>query len=482
MLRALPFVVLLTLGTGCVIHTAGTATVRVHDQYVAPSYVVVSAPPPPLVAAVTPGYQPSSDAIWIEGYWDWQGSGWVWVEGHWETSRPGQEWEHGVCVVVEGGGYQYHPGHWRPRDVAPPPIYRAEGTVQVHVGTSRVRRVPPSQIGHAPTVVVAAGPSRGPSANVTVRPATVVVQPSHPTVVVQPSHPTVVVQPNRPTVTVQPEPRPATVNVQPSRPTTTVTVRPEPRPTVVQPSRPTTTVTVQPSQPVRPSTTVTVQPEPRPNQPTRPSVQVQPTTVAPNTNVRPSVQAQPTTVAPNTNVRPSVQAQPTTVAPNTNVRPTVQAQPTTVAPNTNVRPTVQAQPTTVAPNTNVRPTVQAQPTTVAPNTNVRPTTPTTTVVTTPNNPVRPNPVVTTPRPTVTQGQVQCAPVISRVPQNGFLVLRGRGLGSVSAVTIGSQSAAIATRTDEEVRARLMGLSGGGAVSIIVGGQTYSCGRVDITGP
>jgi hypothetical protein len=436
MFRALPFTLVLALGSGCVIHTTGHSTVHVQDHYVAPSYVMVSAPPPPLVAAVSPGLKPSPDSIWIEGYWDWQGSGWVWIEGHWETRRPGYEWEHGVCVVVEGGGYQYHPGHWRPSHVAPPPVYRAEGTVQVHVGPSVVHRVPPSEIHHS-TVVVAPGAHHGPSANVIVRPrpATVVVQPSQPTVVVQPSQPTVVVQPSQPTVVVQPsqptvvvqpnrpttvtvQPSQPTVTVQPSRPTTTVTVQPEPRPTVVQPSRPTTTVTVQPAQPVqpvRPSTTVTVQPA----------------TVAPNTTVRPSVQAQPATVAPNTTVRPSVQAQPATVAPNTTVRP---AQPTTMA---------------TIPGATVQPT---------------------------------NPVVTTPRPTMPQAHVQCAPTLSRVPQGGFLVLRGSGLGGATAVTIGSQTAAIATRTNDEVRARLVGVSSGGAVSVTVDGQTYSCGRVDIVGP
>jgi hypothetical protein len=92
------------------------------------------------------------------------------------------------------------------------------------------------------------------------------------------------------------------------------------------------------------------------------------------------------------------------------------------------------------------------------------------------------PVVTTPRPTMPQAQVQCAPTLSRVPQGGFLVLRGRGLGAATAVTIGSQTAAIATRTDDEVRARLVGVSSGGAVSVTVGGQTYSCGRVDVVGP
>ncbi|MCA9612648.1 MAG: hypothetical protein KC586_07805, partial [Myxococcales bacterium] len=240
MLRALPFVLLLAFGSGCVIHTTGQSTVRVQGHYVAPSYVVVSAPPPPLVAAVTPGLKPSPDSVWVEGYWDWQGAGWIWVGGHWESPQPGHVWEPPVCVTVQGGGYQYHPGHWRPRDAAPPPIYRAEGTIQVHVGPRVVHRVPPSRI-ESTTVVVAPGPQRGPSANVTVRPATVTVQPQPATVTVQPQPATVTVQPSRPaTVTVQPEPRPATVTVQPSRPTTTVTVQPN-QPAV----RPSTTVTVQ---------------------------------------------------------------------------------------------------------------------------------------------------------------------------------------------------------------------------------------------
>jgi hypothetical protein len=134
----------------------------------------------------------------------------------------------------------------------------------------------------------------------------------------------------------------------------------------------------------------------------------------------------------------------------------------------------------VTPNTNVRPTVQAQPTTVTPNTNVRPTVPTTMA---PVRPVTTGPVVTTTTPTLQQpsGAVRCSPTISRVPQGGYLVLRGSNLAGATAVTIGAQSAPIQTRTNEEIRARLVGVSGGGAVSIVVGGQTYACGRVEIVG-
>ncbi|MBX3250549.1 MAG: YXWGXW repeat-containing protein, partial [Myxococcales bacterium] len=157
---ALPLLVGLALASsGCVVHTSGRATVRtsgtvaVQARYTPPSYVVVHAPPPPLRSATVRTARPSTQAIWVDGYWDLRGNQWVWVDGHWFTPQPGYVWEAPVVVVVEGGGYQYHPGYWRRPQQAPPPVYRASGTVRVSVGEPPVVRVRPSEV-HQSTVVV----------------------------------------------------------------------------------------------------------------------------------------------------------------------------------------------------------------------------------------------------------------------------------------------------------------------------------------
>ena len=134
MARHLPLLAaLLMTASGCVIHTHGTTTVRT-EAYAAPTYVTVSSPPPPLRQAVqVRPTKPQANAVWISGYWSLEAGRWVWVDGHWSTPRPGYEWEPPVCVSVAGGGYQYHPGYWRARNDTPPPVYRARGTIRVHV-------------------------------------------------------------------------------------------------------------------------------------------------------------------------------------------------------------------------------------------------------------------------------------------------------------------------------------------------------------
>jgi len=79
------------------------------------------APPPMLVE--TPPLPPFPDAVWIGGYWTWEGE-WVWAHGRWAgPPRPGFRWRHpyyenrnGMVVFVNG--------FWSPPHVefVPPPI------------------------------------------------------------------------------------------------------------------------------------------------------------------------------------------------------------------------------------------------------------------------------------------------------------------------------------------------------------------------
>ncbi len=75
-----------------------------YDQAYASRVETVSAPPPMPVA---PQVQevvvaaPSSEAVWVPGYWSYRGRGYVWVSGHWEMPPP-----HHRSYVV---------GHWERR-------------------------------------------------------------------------------------------------------------------------------------------------------------------------------------------------------------------------------------------------------------------------------------------------------------------------------------------------------------------------------
>ena len=79
----------------------------------APPAMLVDTPPPP----------PFAEAVWVGGYWVWQGN-WVWMHGHWMSPpRPDYGWVHpyyenrdGVVIFVAG--------HWSAPGVAfvPPPM------------------------------------------------------------------------------------------------------------------------------------------------------------------------------------------------------------------------------------------------------------------------------------------------------------------------------------------------------------------------
>src|SRR3984893_13146159 len=86
-----------------------------------PEPIAVGWAPPPLLVE-SPPPPPFEDAVWVGGYWVWQGD-WVWAHGHWVGApRPNYMWVHpyyehrdGVVIFITG--------HWSPPGVAfvPPP-------------------------------------------------------------------------------------------------------------------------------------------------------------------------------------------------------------------------------------------------------------------------------------------------------------------------------------------------------------------------
>ena len=69
------------------------------------------APPPPQTENVPPS--PAPNAVWIPGYWNYDGRGYAWAGGHWEIPPPmaraymAAHWEN------RGNQYVYVPGYWQ---------------------------------------------------------------------------------------------------------------------------------------------------------------------------------------------------------------------------------------------------------------------------------------------------------------------------------------------------------------------------------
>jgi hypothetical protein len=141
-----------------------------------PPIAVGWAPPPMLVEGPPP--PPFPEAVWVGGYWVWEGN-WVWAHGHWmPPPRPSYVWVHpyyenrdGVVIFITG--------HWSAPGVAfvPPPVGlhltvevaaagviagpRPMGPSGVFVPAppgSRLGIIVPAPIGTAPAVVTSAPP------------------------------------------------------------------------------------------------------------------------------------------------------------------------------------------------------------------------------------------------------------------------------------------------------------------------------------
>mgnify|MGYP000864570600 CR=1 FL=1 len=74
-------------------------------------YVVMQAPPAsPPPEAVPP--RPSSQHVWIAGYWTWRNNRYEWMAGRWEVPP------HSTATWVpprwmpEGGSFRFYEGHW----------------------------------------------------------------------------------------------------------------------------------------------------------------------------------------------------------------------------------------------------------------------------------------------------------------------------------------------------------------------------------
>ena len=75
----------------------------------------IAVPPAPPTSqptdVVTPA--PSPTAVWIPGYWAYNGTGYVWTAGHWETPPPNCHAYVAAHWELQGNTYVYYQGYWR---------------------------------------------------------------------------------------------------------------------------------------------------------------------------------------------------------------------------------------------------------------------------------------------------------------------------------------------------------------------------------
>jgi hypothetical protein len=88
------------------------------SEQAATTTVVVAQPPPPPPPPASPDVytpQPSPYAIWVTGYWAFNGANYTytWIPGHWEIPPPGHEYYTGAHWAYRGGNYVYIRGYWR---------------------------------------------------------------------------------------------------------------------------------------------------------------------------------------------------------------------------------------------------------------------------------------------------------------------------------------------------------------------------------
>jgi hypothetical protein len=75
------------------------------------SYVVMQAPPAPQAPQAIPE-RPSTQHVWIDGYWTWRNNRYEWMAGHWEVPPfTGAKWVN-PRVQSEGGSFRFYEGSW----------------------------------------------------------------------------------------------------------------------------------------------------------------------------------------------------------------------------------------------------------------------------------------------------------------------------------------------------------------------------------
>jgi hypothetical protein len=76
------------------------------------STTVVTQQAPPVVQQDVVLAQPSSQHVWVPGYWTWRNERYEWMAGHWELPpRSGERWV-APRWEQQGNAYRFYEGYW----------------------------------------------------------------------------------------------------------------------------------------------------------------------------------------------------------------------------------------------------------------------------------------------------------------------------------------------------------------------------------
>jgi hypothetical protein len=76
------------------------------------STTVVTQAPPELQQEVAPA-QPTSQHVWIAGYWTWRNERYEWIAGHWELPPHSRDAWVAPRWEQDGNSYRFYEGYWR---------------------------------------------------------------------------------------------------------------------------------------------------------------------------------------------------------------------------------------------------------------------------------------------------------------------------------------------------------------------------------
>ncbi len=101
-----------------------------YEPHLTSELAEVPYPPPPARIETVPN-RPTSDALWIDGEWRWQGRRWNWRTGRWLKVPAGVAFSPWTLVRRTDGATFVAPGMWRndKHELVSEPAVLAEGTV-----------------------------------------------------------------------------------------------------------------------------------------------------------------------------------------------------------------------------------------------------------------------------------------------------------------------------------------------------------------
>ena len=75
--------------------------------------------PPPAARSEEVGPAPSLTAVWVDGYWHWNGKQYEWRTGAWVELPEGRGYAPPEVVRLQSGALVWYPPRWKPLPEGP---------------------------------------------------------------------------------------------------------------------------------------------------------------------------------------------------------------------------------------------------------------------------------------------------------------------------------------------------------------------------